>query len=140
MYSANTARDCYANGEILNATPVELVRLLYRGGLDALAAARGHLVRRDARERGRAITRASLIVGELCASLDLSQGEIATRLAAVYEYVLHLLARAQVEQSDAALAEAEKLLVTLHDAWQEVAAARDAAHAAEPHASINFCA
>lgn len=141
MYSANAARDNYLNGAILNASPVELVCLLYRGGLDAIAAARRHLARREIRERGAAITRASLIVGELSAALDPAQGEVAGRLAAVYAYVLELLARAQVEQADPPLAEAEKLLGTLAEAWQQLAAEpAEPVGAGAPHAAINFSA
>jgi flagellar protein FliS len=144
MYSANTARDSYVNSEILNASPLELVRLLYRGALEAVGAARRHLARREVRERSRAVTRASLIIGELSSSLDLSpsdpsRGELARQLAALYDYLLGLLARAQLEQSDAPLAEAEGILGTLAEAWQQIAAP-PLAGAAAPRAVINLSA
>ena len=108
----------YFEEEILTATPLELVELMYRGAMDAIVDARRHVRQQDIRARSRAITKAMALVTELSRSLDPAQGaELSRRLEQVYGYVLRLLIQANAEQAEAPLAEAEKLISTLQEAW-----------------------
>lgn len=117
----NTANDAYLESRVLSADPVELVRLLYQGAIGAISDARRFLAAGQIAERSRAISKASAIVIELSASLDsASGGEISSRLAALYEYLLHRLLEANLQQSDAALAEVLSLLMTLSEGWAGV--------------------
>ena len=105
--------------EVLNASPVKLVHLLYRAAVDSVASARRYLRLGDIRARSRAITKAMRIVTELALSLNPAEGEELSRnLAELYAYVETLLIQANLEQSDAPLAEAESLLSTLAKAWE----------------------
>jgi flagellar secretion chaperone FliS len=105
--------------EILTADPVRLIQLLYRGALDSITSARRHLKLGDIRARSRAISKAMAIVTELALSLDHgSGGELSKNLAELYAYAEKLLIQANIEQSDPPLAEAERLLATLLEAWQ----------------------
>jgi len=114
----------YANAyqhEVLGATRVELVRILYRSAIDAVAQARRHLKAGQIRERSRQITKAWDILGELARSLDQMQGgELTRSLHELYAYLQNRLLEANAEQSDDLLAEAEMLLNTLAEAWNEV--------------------
>ena len=104
--------------DVLSATPLKFVHLLYRGALDSIAAARRYLRQRDIRARSRAISKAMGIVTELSLSLDQQQGgELSRNLADLYGYVQTLLIKANTEQSDPPLEEAERLLGTLGEAW-----------------------
>jgi len=108
----------YLESEVMHATPAGLVRLLFRGALDAVAAARRHLEAGEIRERSKQITKALTIVHELVDSLDCVEGgEIADRLQHLYAYITKRLIDANAEQADGPLEEVEKLLTTLMEAW-----------------------
>ena len=112
----------YLDNEVLTAHPLRLVQLLYRGALDSIASARRHLKLGEIRARSRAITKAMRIVTELARSLNMAEGgEVSRNLARLYGYVLRLLMKANSEQSDAPLAEAERLLGALAEAWDSAA-------------------
>ena len=104
--------------DILGASPLELVRALYRGAIQAVRKARTCLANGQIRERSEAITKACSIVQELAISLDKEAGgDLAANLAELYVYIHGRLGDANIEQSDAPLAETEKLLSTLLEAW-----------------------
>jgi len=106
--------------DILGASPLELVRALYRGAIQAIRQARTCLVNGQIRERSAAITKACAIVQELAISLDKEVGgDVAASLAELYVYIHKRLGDANIEQSDVPLAEAEKLLSTLLEAWSQ---------------------
>jgi flagellar protein FliS len=108
----------YLEAEVLGADPVKLVNIMYRGALEATGAARRHLANGKIQERSRQITKAFEIVYELGRSLDHSRGgEVSRGLAELYAYIQRRLLDANSMQSDAPLAEAEKLLMTLSEAW-----------------------
>lgn len=108
----------YLESEVMSASPAGLVRLLFRGALDAVGAARRHLAAGEVAERSKQITKALMIVHELIDSLDREQGgEIAQRLLQLYAYITKRLIAANGEQADGALEEVEKLLATLMEAW-----------------------
>ena len=109
----------YVDEEVLNATPLKFVELLYRGALDSIAAARRYLRLGDIRARSLAISKAMRIVTELSLALDHEAGgELSKNLARLYHYVETLLIKANSEQCDPPLAEAERLLSTLLEAWE----------------------
>jgi flagellar secretion chaperone FliS len=104
--------------DILGASPLELVRALYRGAIQAVSVARTSLANGQIRERSAAITKACAIIQELTVSLNREEGgDIAANLAELYVYIHKRLGDANIEQSDAPLAETEKLLSTLLEAW-----------------------
>jgi flagellar secretion chaperone FliS len=115
---ANPIYDAYLEAEVLSATPVKLVAILYRAAIDSVGAARLHLKAGAIRERSRQITRASEIIHELMRTLDHERGgEISRSLAGLYAYMQTRLIKANTQQIDPPLAEVEKLLSTLLEAW-----------------------
>jgi flagellar protein FliS len=116
---AHAIHDTYLEAEVLGADPVQLVIILYRAAIRAVGAARRHLKAGAIRERSRQITKACEIVHELMRSLDHHRGgEISHSLAELYAYMQTQLMEANIKQIDPPLAEVEKLLSTLLDAWQ----------------------
>jgi flagellar protein FliS len=104
--------------EVLAANPLKLVELLYRGALDSIASARRYLSLGEIRARSRAINKTMEILAELARSLNHEAGgEVSRNLADLYAYMQTLLIEANTRQSDPPLAEAEKLLATLLEAW-----------------------
>ena len=118
---SRTGRDAYLEGRILSADPLELVGMLYQGCSVAVREARRRLEEGDIAARSRAVTRALEILAELTQSLDRPRGgEIAERLAALYDYMQGRLIDANCRQEDAPLAEVLALLATLGEAWEGV--------------------
>jgi flagellar protein FliS len=115
----HNAYAAYVNNEILTAEPLELVIMLYRGALESIGRARACVRSRDIAGRAAAINKTLAIVGELSSALDHQRGgEISRNLAGIYNYVQRKLIDANVQQSEAPLAECEQLLSTMLDAWQ----------------------
>jgi len=113
------ANNSYREAEILSADPLQLVRLLYRGALDGIVRARGCLARRDIAGRNQAINKTIRIITELAVSLNHEHGgDISRRLVELYDYVQRLLIDANCRQADEPLAEAQKLVTTLQEAWE----------------------
>lgn len=117
----SNGHDAYLEGKVLSADPLELVNLLYQSCIQAVRDARHHLAQGEIGERSRAINKACEIVMELNSSLDRERGgEIAERLAQLYEYMLGRLLHANMQQSDPPLSEVLALLATLGEAWDGV--------------------
>jgi len=118
---AHTIFDKYREEEILNADPVQLVDMLFRGAIDAVGAARRHLAAGEIRPRSRQIVKAWEILLELNRSLNHSQGgDLSRNLASLYAYMQTRLMEANSSQSDPPLLEVERLLTTLQEGWQQV--------------------
>ena len=114
---AYTIYNQYLESEVMTADPVKLVCMLYRGAIEATAAARRHLRAGEIRERSRQITRAFEILQELSQSLDPAQ-EISIRLSDLYAYMQSRLLEANVKQIEEPMAEVENLLSTLLEGWR----------------------
>ena len=114
------AQDAYLEERVLSADPLELVRLLYQSAIAAIREARRALTNGEIAARSRAISKACGILIELNAALDHSQGGVLSiRLAALYDYMLGRLLDANLQQSDAPLAEVLGLLSTLAEGWEQ---------------------
>ena len=111
----------YHEEEIISADPLTLVRLLYRGAIEAVETARQRLAARDIRGRSDAISKAVEILGELITSLNHVQApEVSRRLVELYDYMQRRLLAAQFEQTDEPLVEVRKLLQSLGEAWNQI--------------------
>lgn len=109
----------YLDNQAVSADPLELVRMLYRGAVEAVGSARRHLRDGDIPARTRQISKAIAILNELTLSLDHEAGgEISRRLAELYDYLQRLILQANFEQVEAPLVEAEQLLTTMLEGWE----------------------
>lgn len=106
-----------------NASPHELVGMLFDGLLEMLAEARGALRSGDIARKGRAISRAGRIVDEgLNGGLNMAEGgAIAADLRRLYEYIMLRLVHANARNDDAALAECVALIEPLRSGWSAIA-------------------
>jgi flagellar secretion chaperone FliS len=117
----NNGHDAYLESRVLAASPLELVHMLYEACMQAVRDARHCLREGDIAGRSRAITKACEILIELNGSLDLQRGgEIAQRLAQLYDYMQVGLLEANMNQMDEPLAGVLGLLATLEEAWDGV--------------------
>ena len=108
----------YFQNTILNAEPVELIRMIYQQAISSVREAREHLRQRRISERSAAIMRAYMALTELLAALRPETApEISAQLQSLYGYMLQRLLDANMQQADEPLAEVLGLLSTLSEAW-----------------------
>jgi flagellar protein FliS len=112
----------YEENRILNASPVELVQILYDAAVRAVNDARGYLHAGDIAGRSREINKAQMILVELTNSVNCEKGgDIGLLLIGLYDYMMSRLAESNIEQKDEPLAEVGGLLSTLQESWSQVA-------------------
>jgi flagellar protein FliS len=109
---------------VMSANPHQLIVMLFDGAIAAIRAARIHMQAGHVAEKGRLISKALDIVNNgLAAALDPEQGgEIAERLASLYDYISRILLSANVNNDEQSLEEAEGLLNDIASAWREIGA------------------
>ena len=114
---------------VASADPHTLIVLLFEGAEAAIRLAKCKILENDVPAKGSAISQAIQIVSEgLRASLDIEAGgELAERLAALYDYIAARLLWANAKNDVAALDECLNLLGEIHSAWSAIAPGRDAA-------------
>lgn len=107
---------------VMSASPHQLIVMLFDGAQASIRAARIHMQAGSVAEKGKAISRALDIVNNgLLAALDAERGgEIAERLASLYDYIARLLLAANLHDDEASLTQAEKLLDDVASAWREI--------------------
>lgn len=108
-----------AETSVESADPHRLIMMLFEGAQTAILMARFHMEQNHVSDKGMAISKAiDIITNGLLASLDTKEGgELAERLAALYEYISHRLLWANLKNDIAALDEARSLLGELQSAW-----------------------
>jgi flagellar protein FliS len=115
--------NAYRKTEVQSRTPLELVVMLYDGALRFIAVAKDAIGRGCRRGRSEAISRALAIVSELQSTLDVERGgEMAASLDDMYRYVTQRLVQATIKNDAEPLDEVKRLLETLRDGWQQIAA------------------
>ena len=106
---------------VANASPHQLVQMLFDGAHDRLNQAIGYVKRDDHAARNDAINSVIDIVSGLQASLDHDQGgELASNLEALYDYMQRRLFRANVDNDAQPLHEVSDLLGTVRSAWSAI--------------------
>ncbi len=107
---------------VATADPHKLIMLLFDGALLAVSQAAIMMEQRNIPAKNKAINKTTqIILDGLLSSLDIKAGgELAERLAALYEYMVERLTYANRHNSKPALTEVEGLLRILRDAWAEM--------------------
>jgi len=107
--------------QVMAASPVRLITLLFDGARAAVAQARVHLAQHNTAARGQAISKAIEIVeGGLKASLDMNAGgELAVSLRNAYDLIVHNLLQANLNSDAKRLDTADRLLADIGGAWRD---------------------
>ena len=117
----------YRESAVLTAPPERLVVMLYDGARRFLFQASAAMRAGDVPAAHDRLRRAEKIVEHLLATLDMSQGDVAIRLEALYAFFLQELSEARMKQDPARLDKVGELLGELREAWAELAATPQAA-------------
>ena len=115
------APNAYRESAVLTATPEQLVVMLYDGANRFLT--QSAIAMRDSRAglAGEKLRRAEAIIDELLATLDMSVGDIAERLQALYLFFKEHLMGARLNQDAAKIDEVARLMRELRSAWGRIA-------------------
>jgi flagellar protein FliS len=128
MYAPVRGAAAYQQTQVQCGTPLELVVKLYDGAITNLVKAREAVRTGDLRAKRDAVSKALAIVSELQSALDIKAGgEIAAQLDALYTYVTGRIVAFNASRDPATLDEAQRLLTTLRDGWQQIAAGKPGA-------------
>ena len=105
-----------------DASPHQMVAMLFDGVFESLAHARAAMAAGEAETKGRAIGRAVRIVDEgLRSTLNLQQGgALAQDLHNLYGYVTTRLTQANLKNDEDALDECASLMAPLRVAWAQI--------------------
>jgi len=128
--------ECYRQTEAQGENPVQLVVLLYRqlikdlqGALEAMQA--GQVERRTAE-----IDHAMVVLAQLQGTLNKEKGgEVAINLGRFYDLLRASLVEAQCTVNQRILQDQIANLLTLHEAWIEVAQSQTASEKSRPPAA-----
>ncbi|WP_303786377.1 flagellar export chaperone FliS [Azovibrio restrictus] len=117
---ANAYAALSTESAVHSADPHRLILLLFEGTENALALAHFHAEQGNITARGNAISKAiDIITNGLKASLDIQQGgELAERLAALYDYMASRLLWANMKNDIPTIEEVQSLLGEIHEAWR----------------------
>jgi flagellar secretion chaperone FliS len=116
------SQTAYRRGEVLAATPGQLVVLLYDGARRFLRQASIAMRAGEVERAHKRLRRGEIIIGHLNNTLDYEQGDIADRLHAIYTFCLAHLNDARMSRDAAKVDEVSQLLGELRDAWSQAAA------------------
>lgn len=122
----------YRESAILTAPPERLVVMLYDGVRRFLIQAAAAMREGNVPVAHERLRRGELIVEHLLGTLDMSQGEIAERLEAIYVFCQGLLAEGRMQQDASKLDKVNELLGELREAWAQLADSPQATLAAAP--------
>jgi len=102
-------------------SPYQLVLELFKQVLGNIAAAKGAIAQGNIEKRNELLNQAITLIGVLEGSLDFKQGgEISDNLASLYEYAIHLLFQANLNNTEQELDEALQILLPLRSAWEQI--------------------
>ncbi len=108
--------------EALGTSPHGLIVMLFNGALLSINLAKVHMVEGSTSAKAESINKAIDIIGSgLRAALNIKEGgELAQNLDDLYEYVVMLLLKANLNNDAALLDEAYRLLADIGSAWIEL--------------------
>ena len=102
------------------ADPHRIIQMMMQGVLENLALTKGAMSRRDLEAKSTYISKVQSLITGLQNGLDLSQGEIAENLYALYDYMKERLWTASIKLDIDAVDEVVKLMVTIKSGWDQI--------------------
>ena len=120
--AANAYRQVGAHSGVENASPHQLIQMLFDGLFQALNATRGAMERGEIEEKGRHIAKSVRILQEgLAMGLDLEKGgELAANLKLLYDYCVAQLTKANLHNNVALVEEVIQVLQPVAQGWKEI--------------------
>jgi flagellar protein FliS len=122
MFSPTTVATHYRQTQVLTASGVQLIVLLYDSAIQAVELASDGIARRHQSDKARFLGRAVGIVSELSNVLDFERGgEIAKSLYRLYDYMLSEFTQANLRNDARHLDGPLRCLKEMRGAWYTLA-------------------
>ena len=103
------------------ASPYQLVAMLFQKLLDNIATAKGAITQKDYAKKGAELSNAIAIIGVLEASLDFEQGgEISNNLASIYTFCSQEILTASANNDIDKLNEVAQVLIPIKSGWSDI--------------------
>ena len=103
------------------ASPYQLVAMLYQKLVDNIATAKGAISQKDFAKKGSEISNAIAIIGVLEGSLDFKEGgEVSQNLASLYKFCSEQLLIASADNSSEKLEEVIQILLPIKSGWDSI--------------------
>ncbi len=120
----------YRRTQVLTASTLQVIALLYDGALQSLELARNGMLTNNYADKARFLGRAVGIVSELSNVLDMERGgDLAALLRRLYTYVLDELTKANLHHDPRYLEGPIRCLATVREAWYTLAQEKALSHA-----------
>ena len=106
---------------VADADPHQLIKIIFKHILANIAIASGAISRNEIENKGKCLTKAIALVGELQDSLDMEQGgEISTGLFDLYDYIVRCLVQANLDNDCDKLDEVKSLITEVKEGWDSI--------------------
>jgi flagellar protein FliS len=127
MNNLAASHAAYRRGEVLAATPGQLVVMLYDGARRFLRQGVSAMDAGEVERAHTALRYGERIISHLDGTLDYEQGDLPQRLHMIYAFCLAQLNAARITRDTGKVEEVSGLLGELREAWSQVAAEIDRA-------------
>jgi flagellar secretion chaperone FliS len=125
MNNLAASHAAYRRGEVLAATPGQLVVMLYDGARRFLRQSVSAMHAGEVERAHTALRHGERIISHLDGTLDYEQGQLPQRLHMIYAFCLVQLNAARITRDTDKVEEVSRLLGELRDAWSQAAAEID---------------
>ena len=117
----NSYRSIGNQSGVEDASPHQLVAMLFNGALERIAAAKGHMERGEVSQKGEKISRVIDIIDNLRASLNHDVGgELSANLSSLYDYMEQRLLDANLNNKPELLEEVAGLFREIKSGWDDI--------------------
>ena len=115
----NRPQDAYRKQDVLTASPVDLIVMLYDALKKNLVLGRRGIEKKDLQTTHKHLVKAQEIVSELMNSLDMSY-PISDELLSIYDFFLTSLSEANMRKDAEPLEPLFEITDSLRSAWKEI--------------------
>lgn len=106
---------------VADADPHQLISIIFKHILANVAIASGAISRKETENKGKCLTKAIALVGELQDSLDMEKGgEISSNLFDLYDYIVRTLLEANISNDTMKLDEVKSLISEIKEGWDAI--------------------
>ena len=110
----------YKRVDIETASQGKLIVMLFNGAIQRAEEARRRMEKDDLLGVHKNLVRSQEIIAELRSALNMNAGEIAVNLDRIYEYLHHLLVKANIRKDPKPIEECVRFMTDLRNTWEDL--------------------
>lgn len=119
MYAITNPYQRYKQQEVMTASPVELIIMLYDGCIKQLKLARIAMEEKNPENANKSLQKAEQIIVELINSLDFHY-DIARDLLNIYDFILSSIRKINASKDPSDIGKLVEMLSELRQSWSEI--------------------